>query len=180
MEKKTNILKVIANFAVMILFMFSLGCTSQIDDENISESDLAIEQQEFVKIFTDLILNKQKGDTQGYTILFFPEDGEFITLTDDEYRLYASFATLLISGKEGDFALPSLAPNNGIPPAPEGEGWVYVGKGKGKTQALKMAYQMANKLPKNTDFEIHVKYEDDETFHVWYRLVDGRKEAPTN
>ena len=115
MEKKTNILKVIANFAVMILFMFSLGCTSQIDDENISESDLAIEQQEFVKIFTDLILNKQKGDTQGDNILFFAEDGEFLILTDDEYSLYASFATLLLSGKEGDFTLPSLAPNNGIP-----------------------------------------------------------------
>ena len=78
-------------------------------------------------------------------------------MSADDYAIANAFAEIIVH--DDSYATR----------APKGNGWTIGGRGKGRTQALNLAFKLAQKLGKNRDFEIHVEYDEKNNFTVWYR-----------
>lgn len=103
----------------------------------------------------------EANPTEGFYILYDASFHEYTTLTEEEYALSVAFGNLLVR-QEQELRAGDL---------PKGQGWIVGGKGKGKLQAIKIAYEIADKIEENKNFEIHVEYHEDGSFTVWYRMI---------
>lgn len=106
------------------------------------------------------VVDSHTGRTNGDSyILYDASTGEYTTLSAEDYALLNAFAEVIVHE------------DHPLSRAPQGNGWIKGGSGKGKRAAMMLAMKLANALEENRDFEIHVEYADDGSFTVWYRYV---------
>ena len=55
------------------------------------------------------------------------------------------------------------------PQSPNNDGWVYVGKEKGKMGISIIRNKLENMIPKGPDFEIRIIYDKDGSYNVFWR-----------
>lgn len=140
-----------------ILLLFS-SCKDEKKDISLTSSETEkIEQTELGEIIATKIQEKPSED---FYILYDASSNEYLIFTKDEYILSTAFANIVVRENQ------SLRSGD-----PKGNGWIVGGKGKGKFDALRIAKEIADKIEKNRDFEIHVEYHKDGSFTVWYRLI---------
>lgn len=112
-----------------------------------------------VEAIVNVVDSHNNGTSGDSYILYDATTREYTTLSAEDYNLLYAFADVIVREE------------NPITRAPQGNGWVIGGSGKGKTAAMKVAMSLANKLEKERDFEIHVEYGENGSFTVWYRYV---------
>ncbi|MDO4722355.1 hypothetical protein [Porphyromonas circumdentaria] len=118
-----------------------------------------IKETQLGKVITD---GMEKYPTESFYILYSASSKGYTTLTQEDYIVSTAFANLLVRQNN---ELRADDP-------PKDEGWVLGGTGKGKLDAVRIAYEIADKIKESKDFEIHVEYEKDGSFTVWYRMVE--------
>ena len=111
------------------------------------------------EVLVNVVDSHNNGTDGDSYILYDASTGEYTTISAEDYALLNTFADVIVRE------------DNPMSRAPQGNGWVKGGSGKGKGGAMKVAMKLANKLEKQRDFEIHVEYADDGSFTVWYRYV---------
>lgn len=136
---------------IPLLTLFSLATISLTSCSNPTEPNTIISQESGSPLAKSLrqILNTNAGKQGEAYIIYNSAANEYMTLTPLEYEA----AQLLVRR------------------APNGPGWKYVGSGKGELAAMAMIRKIASTVEANRDFEVHVEYDKDGTFRVWYRYI---------
>ncbi len=111
------------------------------------------------EIIVKVVESHSNGTDGDSYIIYDASTGEYTAMSEDEYALVNAFANVIVHE------------DNTASRAPQGDGWVVGGRGKGRAGAMKLAMKLANNLEQQRDFEIHVEYADDGSFTVWYRYV---------
>ena len=160
-------------FFAVVCAIGMTGCSSSVEEtleETIATpSDQALGER-LGKVLADLLENNEAVDTVSAYIIYDAEDDTFLTLSDEDYRFFSVITFVLVRG-DADFTAETISePTPQM--SPQGKGWVYFGKGRGKGQALKMGFAIAKKIPAETTFEIHVEYDAKGNFHIWYRIQE--------
>ena len=153
-------------FKKFIPFAFAgialLGLAScQNDDEPQApiQEEQSTEMTPLAEVLINVVESHNNGTDGDSYILYDASTGEYTTISAEDYALLNAFADVIVRE------------DNPVSRAPQGNGWIKGGSGKGKAGAMKVAMKLANKLEEKRDFEIHVEYADDGSFTVWYRYV---------
>jgi hypothetical protein len=152
-------LKKFIPFAFAGIALFGLA-SCQNDDEPQApvQEEQSTEMTPLAEVLVNVVDSHNGTDGDSY-ILYDASTNEYTTISAEDYALLNAFADVIVRD------------DNPMSRAPQGNGWVQGGSGKGRSGAMKVAMKLANKLEKQRDFEIHVEYADDGSFTVWYRYV---------
>lgn len=147
-------------FAFAGIALFGLA-SCQNDDEPQApvQEEQSTEMTPLAEVLVNVVDSHNNGTDGDSYILYDASTCEYTTISAEDYALLNTFADVIVRE------------DNPMSRAPQGNGWVKGGSGKGKGGAMKVAMKLANKLEKQRDFEIHVEYADDGSFTVWYRYV---------
>lgn len=153
-------LKIFIPFAFAGIALFGLA-SCQNDDEPQApvQEEQSTEMTPLAEVLVNVVDSHNNGTDGDSYILYDASTAEYTTISAEDYALLNTFADVIVRE------------DNPMSRAPQGNGWVKGGSGKGKGGAMKVAMKLANKLEKQRDFEIHVEYADDGSFTVWYRYV---------
>lgn len=153
-------LRKVVPYAVAGIAMFGMvSCQNHEELQVQSQEESNIEMTQLSQTIYDVITSRSSEESEDMYILFDASTGEYTTLSGEDYQLLNAFANVI------------AREDNSSTRAPEGNGWIKGGTGKGKTAAMKVALKLADKLEQQRDFEIHVEYAKDGSFTVWYRYV---------
>lgn len=163
----------ICMLGMLTLSILTLGSAACSRNDDSKRGTIALDPgQEFVaeKIYENLmlIMEDSSGEFEnGGYIVCSAADGEFIILSEFSYSL----GDIIYEFIQGEAVNTTLAEGNQPRKAPEGSGWKNAGTFSSKLDALKLANKLAEEIPKGVNFEIHVEYNKDGTFTVWYRIL---------
>lgn len=135
------------------------SCQNDLEPEVPNQVETQVESTPLGEVLANVVSSHNNGTDGDSYIIYDASSNEFTVMTAEEYAMVNAFAAVIVH-EDG----PTTR-------APQGDGWIKGGSGKGKTQAMKVAFQIANKLEQNRDFEVHVEYGDNGSFTVWYRYV---------
>lgn len=153
-------LKIFIPFAFAGIALFGLAsCQNDDKPQAPVQEEQSTEMTPLAEVLVNVVDSHNNGTDGDSYILYDASTGEYTTISAEDYALLNTFADVIVRE------------DNPMSRAPQGNGWVKGGSGKGKGGAMKVAMKLANKLEKQRDFEIHVEYADDGSFTVWYRYV---------
>lgn len=155
MRIKKLIFLVIAGVALLNL----ASCNSNDEPMFENSEEHQTEMNHLAEILAKVVESHDNGTSGDTYILYDASSDEYTTMSAEDYALVNALANVIVHE------------DTPLTRAPEGNGWVKGGSGKGKTAAMRVAMKLANKLEEQRDFEIHVEYADDGSFTVWYRYV---------
>jgi len=118
------------------------------------------------KALASVIEKKDKSDYTSDYIVYSPKDDECETATEDSYIIAISLLALV--SKDSITFIPDEQLIN-EPQSPNNDGWVYVGKEKGKMGISIIRNKLENMIPKGPDFEIRIIYDKDRSYNVFWR-----------
>jgi len=136
-----------------------ISCQNDLEPQIPNQEGTSIEQSPLVDVLVNVITSHNNETIGDSYILYDTSTDEFTIMSAEDYALANAFAEIIVREDTTNTR------------APKGDGWMIGGKGKGKTKAIKIAFDLANKIEKNKNFEIHVEYGDNGNFTVWYRYV---------
>lgn len=163
----------ICMLGMLTLSILALGSTACSSNDDSMRGTIALDPgQEFVaeKIYENLqlIMEDSSGEYEnGGYIVCSAADGEFMLLSESIYSLGDIFYEFI----QGEDVNTTLTEGNRPQKASEGSGWKNAGTFSSKLDALKLANKLAEEIPKGVNFEIHVEYNKDGTYTVWYRIL---------
>lgn len=144
-------------FVAISVLCFS-SCQADEAPDNQNQGESVVEMTPLADVLTRAVESHKPGDPATY-IIYVAATDEFTLFSEEDYSLFSAFAGVIVHD------------DSSATRAPQGSGWTLAGTGKGKLAAMQMATELAGKLEKNRDFEIHVEYGDDGSFTIWYRYV---------
>lgn len=148
------------NLFVLSLSMLLIGfisCSNQDKELKISEEKLGVTNVQEPSKLGEVIVKGIENSNDNFFILYDNSKDDFTILSEGNRGLAELFAQLSVPSK-----LRSVAP--------EGDGWILVGKGSSKWDAYRMANKMMSEIADDESFEVRVEREGD-IFTVWYRIV---------
>ncbi len=156
-------------YSIALLFMSTfcfVGCNSNDDpvvEESASYNAIA---ERLSQGIVEIMQNANAQFDDGGYVVYDAKSDSMVTCSDFIYGL----VTAVYDGIDKTTANSTVASND-IRKAPSGNGWKFAGTCDGKLSALKLATEIANKVPANTNFEVHVEAKGDGSYNVWYRVV---------
>lgn len=150
-------------FCAVAIGLLSLALTSCQNDLDLLKPSQDAEPENTTQLGSSIADGLVAHPSEGFYIIYSSSSDEFITLSEEDYSLFAAFANLVVRGDSNSTGLRSAKPS--------GDGWKFGGKGKGKLDAISIGYKLSKILGENQDFEIYVEYNDDGSYTVWYREV---------
>lgn len=153
-------LKKIIPIAFTGIALSGLASCQNVDEPQVpTQEEYSTEMDPLTEVLVNVVDSHNNGTNGDSYILYDASTGEYTTMSAEDYALLNAFADVIVRE------------DNPVSRAPQGNGWIKGGSGKGKGGAMKVAMKLANKLEKQRDFEIHVEYADDGSFTIWYRYV---------
>ena len=150
-------------FCAIAIGLLSLALTSCQNDLDLLTPSQEAEPETITQLGSSIADGLVAHPSEGFYIIYTSSSEKFLTLSEEDYSLFAAFANLVVRED---------ANSNGLRSAkPAGDGWKFGGKGKGKLDAIRIGYELSDILGENQDFEIYVEYNADGSYTVWYREV---------
>lgn len=151
-------------FCAIAIGLLSLALTSCQNDLDLVKPSQDSEPENVTQLGSSIAEGLVAHPSEGFYIIYTTSSDEFITLSEEDYLMFAAFANLVVREDSNSNGLRSAKPS--------GEGWKIGGKGKGKVDAIRIGFEIADLITENQDFEIHVEYNPDGSYTVWYREVN--------
>jgi hypothetical protein len=150
-------------FCAVAIGLLSLALTSCQNDLDLLKPSQYSEPENTTQLGSSIADGLVAHPSEGFYIIYSSSSDEFITLSEEDYSLFAAFANLVVREDSNSNGLRSAKP--------AGDGWKFGGKGKGKLDAIRIGYELSDLLEEHQDFEIYVEYNADGSYTVWYREV---------
>lgn len=150
-------------FCTIAIGLLSLALTSCQNDLDMFKQSQDSEPENMTQLGSSIADGLVAHPSEGFYIIYSTSSEGFLTLSEEDYSMFAAFANLVVREDSNSNGLRSAKPS--------GDGWKIGGKGKGKLDAIRIGYEISNLIGENQDFEIHVEYNADGSYTVWYREI---------
>ena len=151
-------------FCAIAIGLLSLALTSCQNNLDLLKPSQDTEPEKITQLGSSIADGLVAHPSEGFYIIYTTSSEEFLTLSEEDYSLFAAFANLVVRGDSNSTGLRSAKPS--------GDGWKFGGKGKGELDAISIGYKLSKILGEKQDFEIYVEYNADGSYTVWYREVN--------
>ncbi len=156
------------SFVLLLMTAFcAISCNNS--DDSISEESTksSIIAERLSQGIVEIMENKDSQFADGGYVVYDAKSDSMMTCSDFIYGLVSAIYDSLDKG-----TVSSAGSASNISKAPAGKGWKFGGSCKGKVSAFKLATKIAQQIPANANFEVHVEPQSDGTYNVWYRIVN--------
>ncbi len=157
------------SFVLLLMTAFcAISCNNS--DDSISEESTksSIIAERLSQGIVEIMENKDSQFADGGYVVYDAKSDSMMTCSDFIYGLVSAVYDSLFD--KGTVSSTGSASN--ISKAPAETGWKMGDTCKGKVCEFKLAAKIAQEIPANANFEVHVEPQSDGTYNVWYRIVN--------